>query len=100
MLTSIHLKNFRALRDVKIEPLRRVNLIAGQNDTGKTTVLEALRILLYQPVPGQCGNLPNEFRAGYALETVTRYSGSGFFSIRTTARWARSGAPLTGSRYH
>src|SRR2546428_3836623 len=65
MLTSIHLKNFRALRDVKMEPLRRVNLIAGKNDTGKTTVLEALRILLYQPVPGQCGNLPNEFRAGY-----------------------------------
>jgi ABC-type branched-subunit amino acid transport system ATPase component len=71
MLTSIHLKNFRALRDVKIEPLRRVNLITGQNDTGKTTVLEALRILLSVPFvrhqAGQtafCGNLPNEFRGG------------------------------------
>src|SRR5712692_3485185 len=68
MLTSIHLKNFRALRDVKIEPLRRVNLIAGQNDTGKTTVLEALRILL-SPTPAAsghaiCGNLPKEFRGG------------------------------------
>src|SRR5712692_2567788 len=71
MLTSIHLKNFRALRDVKIEPLRRVNLITGQNDTGKTTVLEALRILLSLPSahqqPGHlpfCGNLPDEFRGG------------------------------------
>ncbi len=74
MLTSIHLKNFRALRDVKIEPLRRVNLIAGQNDTGKTTVLEALRILFsvpdaYQQAtnPSFCGNLPNEFRGGSGL---------------------------------
>jgi AAA15 family ATPase/GTPase len=68
MLTSIHLKNFRALRDVKIEPLRRVNLITGQNDTGKTTVLEALRILLYEPPSSPvlpiCGNLPKEFRGG------------------------------------
>src|SRR5713226_7156370 len=68
MLTSIHLKNFRALRDVKIEPLRRVNLITGQNDTGKTTVLEALRILLSAPLAAShhaiCGNLPKDFRGG------------------------------------
>src|SRR5229473_1421999 len=68
MLTSIHLKNFRALRDVKIEPLRRINLVTGQNDTGKTTLLEALRILLYEPQsglqPAVCGNLPREFRGG------------------------------------
>jgi predicted ATPase len=64
MLTSIHIKNFRSLRDVRIEPLKRVNLITGQNDTGKTTVLEALRLLLAQPSPANCSNLANEFRGG------------------------------------
>src|SRR5436190_15315568 len=64
MLRSIHMKNFRTFRDTKIEPLKRVNLIAGKNDTGKTSLLEALRLLLDERGPTHCGNLPNEFRGG------------------------------------
>lgn len=64
MLKSVQIKNFRSLRNIRIEPLKRVNLIAGQNDTGKTTLLEALRLLLNPNGPGNCGNLPNEFRGG------------------------------------
>jgi hypothetical protein len=41
-----------------------INLIMGQNNTGKTALLEALSVLLAQPDPSACGNLPNEFRAG------------------------------------
>ena len=64
MLTSLHIKNFRGLRDLKIEPLKRVNLITGQNNTGKTGVLEALTLLLDEPTPNQnfSNNLPNLFR--------------------------------------
>lgn len=46
MLKSIHIKNFRLFRDLKIEPLNRVNLIAGENNSGKTALLEALYLLL------------------------------------------------------
>src|SRR5882672_4386810 len=63
MLKSLHIKNFRGLRDLKIEPLKRVNLITGQNNTGKTGVLEALTLLLYEPNPAHCANLPNLFRS-------------------------------------
>lgn len=64
MLTSLHIKNFRGLRDLKIEPLRRVNLITGQNNTGKTGVLEALALLLDDSSPQQTlrNSLPNLFR--------------------------------------
>jgi AAA15 family ATPase/GTPase len=45
MLKSIHIKNFRLFRDLKIEPLNRVNLITGENDSGKTALLEAIYLL-------------------------------------------------------
>ena len=46
MLTSICIKSFRGLQNVEIAPLKRVNLIMGQNNAGKTGVLEALALLL------------------------------------------------------
>ena len=64
MLTSLHIKNFRGLRDLKIEPLKRVNLITGQNNTGKTGVLEALVLMLDEPTQNQNlrSQLPHLFR--------------------------------------
>lgn len=44
MLDKLTIKNFRIFEDFHIEGLRRVNLIAGKNNTGKTVLLEALRI--------------------------------------------------------
>ena len=44
MLDSLHIQNYRLFRDLKIEKLGQVNLIAGKNNTGKTALLEALRI--------------------------------------------------------
>ena len=46
MITNLEIRNFRGLKDVKLKELRRVNLLVGGNDTGKTTVLEALLLLL------------------------------------------------------
>jgi AAA15 family ATPase/GTPase len=45
MLDSLHIQNYRLFRDLKINKLGQVNLIAGKNNTGKTALLEALRIL-------------------------------------------------------
>lgn len=44
MLSSLQIQNFRGLKDVKINSLGRVNLIVGENNAGKSSVLEALRI--------------------------------------------------------
>ncbi|WP_348944734.1 AAA family ATPase [Chitinibacter sp. FCG-7] len=43
-LKSLHIKNFRALEDFQVSKLGRVNLIVGKNNSGKSSVLEALRI--------------------------------------------------------
>jgi predicted ATP-dependent endonuclease of OLD family len=46
MITNLEIHNFRGLKDVTLRDLRRVNLLVGGNDTGKTSVLEALMLLL------------------------------------------------------
>ena len=44
MLDSFYIKNFRLFKELKIEQFRRVNLIIGRNNSGKTGLLEALRL--------------------------------------------------------
>lgn len=49
-IKSLYLKNFRAYRDVKVEFDEDLNVIIGQNDIGKSTILEALDIFFGQEV--------------------------------------------------
>lgn len=44
LLGSLKVENFRILQDFEVRKLGRVNLIVGKNNSGKSTVLEALRI--------------------------------------------------------
>lgn len=44
MLDSLLIKNFRCLEDFRVDRLGRLNLIVGGNNSGKSTVLEALRV--------------------------------------------------------
>lgn len=44
MLDSLLIKNFRSLEHLEVRKLGRVNLIVGKNNSGKSTVLEALQI--------------------------------------------------------
>ena len=44
MLHSLEIRNYRNLRHLAIEKLGRVNLLVGKNNTGKTSVLEAISI--------------------------------------------------------
>lgn len=43
-LNSLHIKNFRAFEDFEVKKLGRLNLIVGKNNSGKSSVLEAIRI--------------------------------------------------------
>src|SRR4051812_34183992 len=44
-LRTLKIKNFRALEDIHVEFDRRVSVIVGPNAVGKTTVLEAIRLV-------------------------------------------------------
>ena len=47
MLNSLYIKNFKNLQRLKIKSLERVNLITGKNNTGKSSILEALELYNY-----------------------------------------------------
>jgi hypothetical protein len=46
LIESLHIKNFRALAELKISSLGKVNLITGKNNSGKSSLLEAIRIMV------------------------------------------------------
>lgn len=45
MLTSLGIRNYRGFESLDIERLGRINLIAGKNNSGKTSLLEAILLL-------------------------------------------------------
>jgi AAA ATPase domain len=60
MISTLELKQFRGLEHIKFENLGRANLIIGGNNTGKTSILEALVLLHGNGL--QFRNLPKTFR--------------------------------------
>lgn len=68
MFRSFHIQNFRCFRDLKLDNLERVNLIAGQNNVGKTALLEAIFLHLGPNNPG-LGDTLNQLRGAKRTET-------------------------------
>lgn len=44
-ISSLNIEGFRAFRSLKIPALGQINLITGRNNTGKSSILECLRLL-------------------------------------------------------
>jgi recombinational DNA repair ATPase RecF len=87
MITSLKSENFRGFTTLSIEPLKRVNLIGGADNAGKTAILEGLYLLfssnhtgpLIQTLPGvfrsRLAEIPmqvshDDFRARPEIEVV------------------------------
>lgn len=51
ILDSLRIENFRTFRQIKVSKLGRVNLIVGKNNTGKSSMLEALYIYAREGQP-------------------------------------------------
>ena len=52
MYKSIDIHNFRGIKSLHAEGLRRINLIVGRNNSGKSTFLEAMKLLGEPTNPG------------------------------------------------
>lgn len=52
-LNKLIVKNFKILKNLNINLNKRLNIFVGQNDSGKSTILEALSILMTGRVNGQ-----------------------------------------------
>ncbi|MFK7979079.1 MAG: AAA family ATPase [Saprospiraceae bacterium] len=45
---KLDIKSYKGLSDLKIDKLNKINLFAGENNAGKTSLLEAIRLLVAQ----------------------------------------------------
>lgn len=73
MIKSFQIDGFRGIRNLSVEHLNRVNLIVGDNNSGKTSVLEALQLLKN---PSQLSNL---FRVARLREGMFAVGGVALF---------------------
>jgi predicted ATPase len=65
MINELTLSNFRGFGSLELKGLKRVNLIVGHNNTGKTSLLEG--VLLVSD-PNRLVQLPATFRPSYGNE--------------------------------
>ena len=70
MFTDLHITDFRGIQDLKLSGFSRVNLIVGENNTGKTTLLEALALCA---APQEAGNLLHWFRLSSGVGNPGRW---------------------------
>lgn len=45
MLRSLKIENFRCFQNLELQQLGRINLLVGKNNSGKTSILEAIQLL-------------------------------------------------------
>ena len=69
MINSFYIDDFRGIHNLVVRNLNTVNLIVGDNNSGKTSVLEALQLL---SSPGEISNL---FRVARYRDSVLAPSG-------------------------
>jgi hypothetical protein len=113
MLRSLEIKNFRGIEQMRVDDLGRVNLVIGENDSGKTSLLAAA-VLAWSPA-----HLPLALDCGFGLRPSTE--AELFEAVRLLCRGAdaergfelvgvshdgvearsslRSGASLTSKRF-
>lgn len=76
MLNSLHIKNFRSLKDFQVKKLGRVNLIFGDNNSGKSTILEALRIYAGNGNQGLLKQIAQAHDEVYRLDNASLEAGT------------------------
>jgi hypothetical protein len=58
-ISKLRVTRFRSLHDLAVGPFERVNLITGKNNSGKSSLLEAVRILATEGAPSTFYNILN-----------------------------------------
>lgn len=75
MITRIKIKGYRIHRDLTVEPNPRFNVIAGANESGKSTLMEAITMALTGRINGRSISEelnPHWFNTGIVEEFIKR----------------------------
>ncbi len=70
-INSIHINGFRGFKDFELSDLKDINILVGENNTGKTSLLEAIHIMEY---PGEIGHYVNVCRQREGKGKTSHYN--------------------------
>jgi hypothetical protein len=87
MLTTLELENYRGFPRYRLQDLARVNLLVGKNNCGKTSLLEAVHLLVSGGDPG-------------VLTSTAWQRGEVAFAGRTLDRKAQETCPVLTHFFH
>ncbi len=92
VLKEVEIRGFRAITNLRI-PLTKINVLVGRNNTGKTTIIEALAMLLTS------FNRYEDLVGNSILDLITRYRGGPEYLVKKGEHYAKVSATLdTGDR--
>jgi len=74
MIDKLNIENFMTFEKLKIPTLKLVNLIGGKNNSGKTTLLDAIRVLYSEGNDSVINNILNN-RGSFKKNLVSSYQG-------------------------
>ena len=55
MLKTLKIENFRGFQSFELQPLGRVNWLVGENNSRKTSILEAIQFLFFRELNLELG---------------------------------------------
>ena len=83
-IPNLTIRGFRGLADFELQSLATVNLITGKNNTGKSSVLEAIALFAHNAAPR-------------TIENLLRTRGEVPEFVRNTDRFGRDAADTLGT---
>ncbi|GHV31303.1 hypothetical protein FACS1894177_05570 [Bacteroidia bacterium] len=84
MLNSLYIKNYRNLKELKIDSVDQINLITGKNNTGKSSLLEAIYIYATKAKPENLLLILESRGENYQRDNFEINSLSSFFTNHIT----------------
>ncbi len=78
---SLKVQNYKLLKDFEIEKLGKINLIVGKNNSGKSTVLECLRILASKGNPSVLNEIVEEHDEQIMIQNRSKFEEEDSISI-------------------
>ena len=105
MIDELRIENFRGFASLELRDLKRVNLVVGENNSGKTSLLEAIFLLCEPP---RVVELPSLLRAKQGNPEIRYFrwlvregasGGEALLSAKAgTAEWALRFGPIAALR--
>src|SRR5262245_20922193 len=90
IIYQLHIERFRGIEALAWRPARGVNIILGGGDVGKTTVLDAIALLLSPTYPTTLSDSDyngRDIEAGFVIEAVFSLPCSGAINQQTKSYW-------------